>query len=233
MKTLRPSTFVALALAASVACAVSAQSPASGLSGMQGGGQGGLFTLPRVDAHVRGIPGVTRPMLMAGSAGVGAMGGGGQGLGMEVNPNWTGAAAMFMPQLLSNNGGGTGGGGNANGNSGTGFRVGSVARPVNRVATVLPVNPPTPAEPTRPGAPALASRSVPRTLPAVDPVLVEERLLAYQQEQARQGSPSAQWALSRRFAEGRGVEASPEIARVWMEAAARSGSEEAQAALRK
>jgi hypothetical protein len=207
----------------------SAQSPAIGLSGMQGGGQGGLFTIPRVDAHVRGIPGVTRPMLMAGPVGGGM---GGQGGGMQVNPNWTGAAAMFMPQLLSNNGGGNAVGGNANATATPGFRVGSTGRPAVNVVPGGPAVSATPAESPRTVAPVVASQPVPRTLPPVDPVLVEERLLAYQREQARNGSPSAQWALSRRYAEGRGVEASPGMARAWMEAAARSGSEEAKAALR-
>jgi TPR repeat protein len=65
----------------------------------------------------------------------------------------------------------------------------------------------------------------------VDPALVEERLLAYQKEQAAKGSPSAQLALARRYSNGQGVEANPAVARVWLEAAARSGSEEAKADL--
>ena len=65
----------------------------------------------------------------------------------------------------------------------------------------------------------------------VDPGLVEERLLTYQKEQAAKGSPSAQLALARRYSKGQGVEANPAVARVWLEAAARSGSEEAKAEL--
>lgn len=233
MKCLLPATALALAFVLDPPL-VSAQAPSTGLAGMQGGGQGGIFTLPRVDAHVRGIPGVTRPMLMAGPVGGGAMGGGGgQGFGMQVNPNWTGAAAMFMPQLLLNNGGGAGGG-NANANSASGFRLGSAGPASQRSVAVAPANPTLRAEAPGPAVvPAIASQPSVRTLPPVDPGLVEERLLAYQQEQARQGSPSAQWALSQRYAEGRGVVQNPEMARVWLEAAARSGSEEAQASLGK
>ena len=65
----------------------------------------------------------------------------------------------------------------------------------------------------------------------VDPSLVEERLLNYQKEQAAKGSPSAQLALARRYSKGQGVEANPAVARVWLEAAARSGSDEAKAEL--
>ena len=153
---------------------------------------------------------------------------------MQVNPNWTGAAAMFMPQLLSNNGGGTAGGGNASANSASGFRVGSAGPTSQRSVAVASVKPASRAEdPGTAVPPVIASQPVIHTLPPVDPGLVEERLLAYQQAQARQGSPSAQWALSQRYAEGRGVVQSPELARVWLEAAARSGSEDAQASLGK
>jgi len=65
--------------------------------------------------------------------------------------------------------------------------------------------------------------------PPVDPALAEERLLTYQKEQAVKGSPSAQLALARRYSKGHGVEANPAVARIWLEAAAQSGSEEAKA----
>ncbi len=215
-----------------------AQAPVTGLSGVQGGGQGGVFTIPRVDAHGRGIPGVTRPMLMAGpvggggGAGLGNAGaGGGGGAGMMVNPNWVGAAAMFMPQLLTGN---PGNGANAAG--------GSAQNPVgNRVVGGFGgAAPRTPSPVAVPGTPVavearrtVASAPVPvrPVPPALDPALADARLLAHQREQAGQGSPSAQLALARRYATGNGVEANAAVARVWLEEAARSGSEEAKAEL--
>lgn len=213
-----------------------AQAPVSGLNGVQGGGQGGIFTIPRVDAHGRGIPGVTRPMLMAGPVGGGGAGlgnaGGAGGSGLMVNPNWVGAAAMFMPQLLTGN---AGNGANAVG--------GNAQNPVgNRVVGgfggVAPrATSPTASDHRAPiaGEARKAVASAPATVrpavPAVDPALADARLLAHQRDQAKQGSPSAQLALARRYAAGKGVEANEALARVWLEAAAQNGSEEAQAEL--
>ena len=220
-------------VALAAAPASQAQSPASGLNGVQGGGQGGIFNIPRVDAHGRGIPGVTRPMLMAGPVGgmgVGMGNGGGGGGGMQVNPNWVGAAALFMPQLLTGNGANNAGASAQNpvGNrvmgglgaatpqstAGRG-QVAGLTAPMDgkRASLVLP--------------PAL----VRPTPAAVDPAIADARLLAHQRDQAGQGAPSAQLALARRYATGNGVEANPAIARVWLEAAARNGSEEAKAEL--
>lgn len=83
--------------------------------------------------------------------------------------------------------------------------------------------------------PGLAARpAVPRMAPTtpVDPAELQARVLAFQQEQARQGSPSAQLALGRRYLAGDGVERNEAVGRVWLEAAARQGSTEAQDALR-
>lgn len=220
-----------------------AQAPAAGLSGVQGG-QGGIFTIPYVAAHTLGIPGVTRPMLMAGPMGGfggagGGLGGGGVG-GPMVNPNWVGAAGMFMPHLLTGNaavGGGAAGGNAAGGRTVGGFgstrEVPTQQAPASSSAgsqgeTASSVD----ASATR--SPAFATTTRPAVIvhaAPVDPALVEERLLAYQKEQAAKGSPSAQLALARRYSKGQGVEANPAVARVWLEAAARSGSEEAQAEL--
>jgi TPR repeat protein len=172
-------------------------------------------------------------MLMAGPVGgmgVGMGNGGGGGGGMQVNPNWVGAAALFMPQLLTGNGVNNAGGSAQNpvGNrvmgglgaatpqstAGRG-QVAGLTAPMDgkRASLVLP--------------PALV-----RPTPAVvDPAIADARLLAHQRDQAGQGAPSAQLALARRYATGNGVEANPAIARVWLEAAARNGSEEAKAEL--
>ena len=215
-----------------------AQSPSSGLSGVQGG-QGGTFTIPYVAAHTLGIPGVTRPMLMAGPVGgLGGVGGGGGGGGAMVNPNWVGAAGMFMPHLLNGNaaGGGAVSGGTANG----GRTVGGVrsAGTASGQQLASSGNPPQPegsssldTSAARGPSPAMARPVAIVHAPSVDPALVEERLLTYQKEQAAKGSPSAQLALARRYSKGQGVEANPVVARVWLEAAARSGSEEAKAEL--
>ena len=53
-------------------------------------------------------------------------------------------------------------------------------------------------------------------------------VLAFQQEQARKGLPSAQLALGRRHLTGDGVERNPVLARVWLEAAERNGMAEAR-----
>lgn len=215
-----------------------AQAPSSGLSGVQGG-QGGTFTIPYVAAHTLGIPGVTRPMLMAGPVGgLGGVGGGGGGGGAMVNPNWVGAAGMFMPHLLNGNatGGGGASGGTANGGRtfGANHSIGAVHGQQLASAANLPQAggaPSLDASAARGPSPMVARRVAVVHAPPVDPALVEERLLTYQKEQAAKGSPSAQLALARRYSKGQGVEANPAVARVWLEAAARSGSEEAKAEL--
>ena len=93
-------------------------------------------------------------------------------------------------------------------------------------------------------APARPAAALAPTVPA--PVLVsrpaavvtpEERearraaaaaaVLAFHQEQARKGSPSAQLALGRRYLTGDGVERNPAVARAWLTAAAQNGLTEA------
>ena len=224
-----------------------AQAPAAGLSGVQGGqgGQGGIFTIPYVAAHTLGIPGVTRPMLMAGPMGGfggagGGLGGGGVG-GPMVNPNWVGAAGMFMPHLLTGNGavgGGASGGTATGGRTVGGFGSTREVPTQQGLASSAVGAPGETASGSAVDASATRSPAFATTRPAVivhaapvDPAVVEERLLAYQKEQAAKGSPSAQLALARRYSKGQGVEANPAVARVWLEAAARSGSEEAQAEL--
>lgn len=83
---------------------------------------------------------------------------------------------------------------------------------------------PSPASPAVPVPSAILSRPVP---PPVDPSVVAARVLAFQRQQAREGSPSAQLALARRYASGDGVERDARLSRTWLEAAARNGSEEA------
>ena len=146
----------------------------------------------------RGLPGVTRPMLNAGPA-IGGMG------GVIVNPNWIGAAAMFAPHLLM---------GNGMAGNGMGF-IGAPTAPVQPVPPVgigtLPV-----------GQVSRAPVVVASVSPVQDLRTVDERLLAFQREQAKAGSPSAQRALSKRYAEGLGVEKSALLAKAWADAAERS-----------
>jgi hypothetical protein len=84
---------------------------------------------------------------------------------------------------------------------------------------------------------AVGAPPAPVALPAVgsltpapkppDPAVVAARVLAYQREQAKNGSPSAQLALALRYRTGDGVDADARLSRIWMEAAARNGSDEA------
>ena len=61
----------------------------------------------------------------------------------------------------------------------------------------------------------------PRVAPpsSTDTRTPDERLLAFQIEQAKAGSPTAQRDLSRRYAEGKGVEKNETIAKIWADAA--------------
>lgn len=182
----------------------------------------GLFTFPHVDAHGRGIPGVTRPMLMAGPGMLGM--GMGAGMGVPVmNPNWTGAAAMFAPELLMGRGmmPGVGGAMGAPGNGASSMVPGSWGR-------------------NAPGSPAAGerrtdvaahgtgtSRLVKQGPPAAalvrrDEASADARLLAFQQAEARKGLPGAQRALADRYEKGNGVERSEELARAWRMAAERA-----------
>ena len=147
----------------------------------------------------RGIPGVTRPMLNAGPV-MGGMGGGGMGR-VIVNPNWIGAAAMFAPQLLMGNGMMNGGG-----MMNAGMNPGMPAVPA-----VVPLG-----EVRRVPMPSVAMASVKRL---EEDRGADERLLAFQREQAKAGSPGAQRALARRYAEGIGVEKSEVLAKAWATAA--------------
>jgi len=178
-------------------------------------------------------------MLMAGPVGgFGGVGGGGGGGGALVNPNWVGAAGMFMPHLLNGNAGG--GAGAANGTANGGRTIGANRGPGVASGQQLASSGSLPqaeassaldASAVRGPLPVAARNVTIVHAPPVDPALVEERLLAYQKEQAAKGSPSAQLALARRYSKGHGVEANPAVARVWLEAAAQSGSEEAKAEL--
>lgn len=149
---------------------------------------------------------------------------------MQVNPNWVGAAALFMPQLLTGNGANNAGGSAQN-------PVGN--RVVGALGSATPQSTVGQGQVAGLGAPVDGKRA-PMVLPpalvrpspaAVDPAIADARLLAHQRDQAGQGAPSAQLALARRYATGNGVDANPAVARVWLEAAARNGSEEAKAEL--
>lgn len=88
-----------------------------------------------------------------------------------------------------------------------------------------------------PGAPNAAAAPAPVTGPVVASVPVYPKaptpaetaahLLAHHREQAKAGSPSAQYALAKRYLTGDGVGADPRLSRIWMEAAARNGSDDA------
>lgn len=184
----------------------------------------GLFTFPHVDAHGRGIPGVTRPMLMAGPGMLGMGMGVGAGMGVPVvNPNWTGAAAMFAPELLMGRGmmPGVGGAMGAPGNGASSMVPGSWGRNApgspaagERRADVAAHGSGTP-RPVKQGPPAAA-------VVRRDEASADARLLAFQQAEARKGLPGAQRALADRYEKGHGVERSEELARAWRMAADRA-----------
>ena len=176
-----------------------------------------VFPIPRVEAHTLGLNAVTRPTLMAGSMfGMGGqgLGGGGPGMGQSVNPNLMAARMMLLPETVP----GVGGAGGP-----------ATAALVSPTGQVLPMDAKgmiataasTPATVGRP-RPVSAARAA--SVEKKEPAEVKDaRLLAHQQEQARSGSPSAQWALAQRYERGEGVEASVELAEAWKSAALRSG----------
>lgn len=184
----------------------------------------GLFTFPHVDAHRMGIPGVTRPMWMAGPAMMGmGMGMGGVMGTPVVNPHWTGAAAMFAPELLMGRGmlqgqAGVVSGGGFGASAGMSGGWGQVPQ-----RPAVPVAMASAASVTR--ATASARSSSLGTTPgneAGNGSPADARLLAFQQAEARKGSPGAQRALALRYEKGDGVEASEELARAWRMAAERT-----------
>lgn len=243
MNRLLPIAFAAVTMAP----VALAQLGSQGLGGVGGGGLGGRFTIPRVEAHTVGIPGVSRPMLMGGLGAVGGAlgggglgggfggasgmgGGGGVGGGLQPNPNWVGAAAMFMPQLLTGQGGANAGAAANNpagGGGQAGRPFGAIQNPADTTVAQGQAHRPSGATPV---ATVAVARVAPSTAP-VDAAEADARLLAFQQRQARSGSPSAQYALARRYLKGDGVEANRAVARVWLEAAAKAGSGEAKAEL--
>lgn len=176
-----------------------------------------VFSIPRVEAHTLGLNAVTRPTLMAGSMfGMGGqgMGGGGLGMGQAVNPNPMAARMMLMPDTVPGAGG---------------MGTPTVATLVTPTGQVLPVDAKGMIASTAKTA-APVGRPIPVLAARVASVEKKEsaevkdaRVLAYQQEQARSGSPSAQWALAQRYESGQGVEASAELAAAWKAAALRSG----------
>lgn len=194
-----------------------------GLASVSAHGQmTGLFVFPYVDAHGRGIPGVTRPMLMAGPGMLGMGMGGGMGMPV-VNPNWTGAAAMFAPELLMGRGmmPGFGGGAGGPGN-------GTAAPVPGRWGVTTPGQPSAMGGgPEGAGNRLATTRAGQQGAPAVhrvrrDEASADARLLAFQQSEARKGLPGAQRALAARYETGDGVERSEELARAWRLAAERS-----------
>ena len=161
---------------------------ACGASGLVAQGTGGVV-FPHVDVHGRGIPGVTRPMGMAGVASMGMA---------WPNPHWVGAAAMFAPELLMR---------------------GAVVPGMGSAGTSPTVAARTAGIPSQ--SPVNVSAAWVVAGPSSGPT-ADERLLAFQQAEARKGSPGAQRALAERYEKGVGVERSEELARAWREAAARS-----------
>jgi hypothetical protein len=185
--------------------------------GQGGQGQVAVFSIPRVEAHTLGLSGVTRRTLMAGPllGGMGqGLGGAGGAAGFPVNPNPAAARAMLLPEGTQ--------GTTAQGTP----RLGG-ATLVTASGEVVPIEVGRPEVAKAPVHPPRPQTVVwPRVTPASSRESAEEkdaRVLAHQQEQARQGSPSAQWALSQRYERGEGVEASAELAKAWKTAAIRSG----------
>ncbi len=140
----------------------------------------------------------------------------------RVDAHRSGISCVTRPTLMA--GGGLPAGMAAVGSGG----MAANPNPAAAFATFAPLlRAPAPANPTSvPGAtPALGMTTPEPRKP--EPSVIAARLLAYQREQAKAGSPSAQYALAMRYRTGDGVEADPRISRIWMEAAARQGSEEA------
>lgn len=161
-----------------------------------------------VSLHGQGISAVTRPVRMAGPP-MAAMGG-------------------TLPGTLP---GGAGGGGLATHPSWAG--AAALFAPVLAGSAASANAARAMASTPGPGAvPAGAAVARPPAFPPADPAEVQARVLAFQLEQARQGAPSAQLALGRRYLAGDGVERNEAVGRVWLAAAARQGSTEAQEALR-
>ncbi len=61
----------------------------------------------------------------------------------------------------------------------------------------------------------------------------DAKLLAWQEEQAKQGSASAQLEMGKRYLTGRGVAKNEALARIWFKSSADQGNHEAAAALEK
>ena len=74
----------------------------------------------------------------------------------------------------------------------------------------------------------VVARPRPSQDPSFDKAGIEKRVLAFQQQRAREGSASAQYDLAMRYLKGDAVEKDVQRAREWLTTAAKGGSPEAQ-----
>jgi TPR repeat protein len=93
-----------------------------------------------------------------------------------------------------------------------------------------PISPPPPPapQPVRPPSPAAAP--VPSLVPAKDPQKAAaekeaqlRKVIEFQQQRAEKGSPTAQYDLGMRYLTGDGLEADLQLAKKWLQAAAKQG----------
>jgi hypothetical protein len=188
------------------------------------------FVLPAVSAHRLGLNAVTRPTMMGGSVTPTILASYPGGLSTDPNP--AAALGLFSP-IFPQQPGSTGPASVGLANT-AGITVGANGRlPAAANLTAAqrnPVTPPAPAAssstPSATAVPVRVQVVQPRVRPP-EPAEVSARILAHQQEEARKGSPSAQLALAHRYRKGDGVPVNPELSRVWLEGAARNGSEAA------
>ncbi len=153
----------------------------------------------------------------------------GSTLGVQAQGITAVTRRTFMGGVIGGGFGAGGVGGGVGGSIGLSPQASAAAAALQPAAPV----PPGPAVANPPAGPA--ARPIATARPPESPEARAAResaaaaaVLAFQQEQARKGLPSAQLALGRRHLTGDGVERNPTLARVWLEAAERNGMTEAR-----
>ena len=146
----------------------------------------------------------------------------------RVDVTRPGLNGVTRPTLMGGFGNAVGGAGGLGGNAGLAVNPNVIAARALFSPILGNAGSPNAAQPVA-AVPVVASAPVYPKAP--DAAESAARLLAYHREQAKSGSPSAQYALAMRYRTGDGFEADPRLSRIWMEAAARNGSDEAAHAL--
>ena len=142
----------------------------------------------------------------------------------RVDVTRPGLNGVTRPTLRGGFGNAVGGGGFGGGNAGLAVNPNVIA--ARELFSPILGNPGTPNAP-QPAAAVPIAASAPVYPKAPGAAESAARLLAHHREQAKSGSPSAQYALAKRYRTGDGVEADARLSRIWLEAAARNGSDEA------